>query len=77
MDPLRARRTIQEDDLIIMLESHDSCKPLVVRRGGTYTNKFGTFDFSQLIGKPFGSKVRQRAAEATTTATHAHHASPR
>jgi tRNA (adenine57-N1/adenine58-N1)-methyltransferase len=34
--------------------------PLVLRRGGDIQNQMGFFRHEDIVGKPFGSKVRSR-----------------
>lgn len=50
-------RRIKEGDLVIVYERHDHMKAVTVNSGAQFQNKFGVFDHSDWIGKPFGSKV--------------------
>ncbi|CAL1358089.1 unnamed protein product [Linum trigynum] len=50
-------RTIQNGDLVIVYEKHDSMKAVKVSESSVLQNRFGMFKHSDWIGKPFGSKV--------------------
>lgn len=50
-------RRIKEGDLVILYERHDRMKAVRVQSGAETGNKFGVFAHSDLIGKPFGTKV--------------------
>ncbi|XP_050223804.1 uncharacterized protein LOC126673631 [Mercurialis annua] len=50
-------RCIQDGDLVIVYEKHDSMKAVNVCEPSVLQNRFGVFKHSDWIGKPFGSKV--------------------
>lgn len=50
-------RRIEEGDLVIIYERHDSMKAIKVKKGAELQNKFGVFKHSDWIGKPFGCKA--------------------
>jgi hypothetical protein len=55
---------IQEGDLVIIMESHDSLYHSYVTKGKVVSNQFGTFHHDDLIGTPFGRKVSQPRGES-------------
>ncbi|XP_057527390.1 uncharacterized protein LOC130806364 [Amaranthus tricolor] len=54
---LTLQRRIQEGDLVIAYERHDHMKAIKVTKGSILQNRFGVFNHSHWVGKPFGSKV--------------------
>ena len=52
---------IEEGDLVIISERHDSFQPVYVKRGASFQNRFGNFHHDDIIGKKFGSKVGNRS----------------
>lgn len=54
---LTHNRRIREGDLVIVYERDDRMKPVKVTPGSAYQNRFGSFNHSDWVGKPFGSKV--------------------
>lgn len=56
---LKKRGPIEEGDLVIISERHDSFQPLYVKKGVSFQNRFGEFHHDDIIGKNFGSKVRR------------------
>eukprot|EP00959_Pyramimonas_sp_CCMP1952_P159812 3342500-Pyramimonas_sp.AAC.1 len=57
-DSATGHAKIQDGDLVIVYERHDKMKPVYVKNGENYQNRFGTFFHREWIGIPFGSKVR-------------------
>ncbi len=49
---------VREGDLVLLFESHSSLVPVYVKAGATHGNKWGTFKHADMIGLPFGSRVR-------------------
>ncbi|KAF8644662.1 hypothetical protein AX16_008322 [Volvariella volvacea WC 439] len=47
-------------DLVILWLTRDDIQPLVITPGKDYNNKFGNYRHSDLVGKPYGSKVASR-----------------
>eukprot|EP00976_Prorocentrum_cordatum_P096478 1190583-Prorocentrum_minimum.AAC.2 len=56
-DSATGHAKIQDGDLVIVYERHDKMKPVYVKNGENYQNRFGTFFHREWIGIPFGSKV--------------------
>ncbi|KAL8138095.1 hypothetical protein V2J09_004096 [Rumex salicifolius] len=54
---LTNHRRIREGDLVIVYERDDRMKPVKVASGSVYQNRFGSFNHSDWVGKPFGSRV--------------------
>lgn len=54
----RRRRPFQAGDLAIVVERHDSFVPLYLTPGEKYMNRFGAFHHDDILGRPFGAKVR-------------------
>lgn len=54
----RRRRPFQAGDLAILVEGHDSYVPVYLRAGQKHMNRFGAFHHDDVIGRPFGVKVR-------------------
>ncbi|KAK8916218.1 hypothetical protein KSP39_PZI022937 [Platanthera zijinensis] len=62
-DPSRRnsfQRRIEDGDIVIVYERHDSMKSVKVKGGSCFQNRYGAFKHSDWIGKPFGSKVFNR-----------------
>lgn len=51
------KTTIQEGDIVLVMEGKDSYKQIIVQSSGHFQNKFGHFSYSDLIGKSLGSKI--------------------
>jgi tRNA (adenine57-N1/adenine58-N1)-methyltransferase len=51
---------IQDGDLVILYERHDSLDHLYVKKGGILQHKFGTFHHDDMIDKPYGTKVKSK-----------------
>jgi len=49
---------MQEGDLVILYERHDSMTYLYLDKSKAFQNKFGRFPHSEMIGKEFGSKIK-------------------
>lgn len=49
---------IREGDLVLALESHASMIPLYMKRGEAFHNKWGVFKHDDIIGLPWGTRVR-------------------
>ncbi|KAI8853796.1 tRNA methyltransferase complex subunit Cpd1 [Chytridium lagenaria] len=54
----RYTKTIDENDLVIAYMSPEAMTSLLVKRGEVYNNRFGSFHHSEMIGKPFGSRMK-------------------
>lgn len=54
---LSFNRFISYGDLVIVYERHDTMKAVKVCENSVLQNRFGAFQHSDWIGKPFGSKV--------------------
>lgn len=50
-------RLMQDGDLVIVYERHDSLDHLYLKAGTKLCNRFGTFHHDDIIGRPFGSRV--------------------
>lgn len=48
----------RDGDMVIVFGSHTMIEPLRLQTGGILNNKFGSFRHDDIIGKPFGSRVR-------------------
>ncbi len=57
---LRHPKLIQDGDLVVIYIRHDSLDHLYVKKGKTFNNKFGAFHHDDIIGKPFGSKIKSK-----------------
>ena len=55
----KKRAPIEEGDLVIISERHDSFSPIYVKRGATFQNRFGKFHHDDIIGQHYGGKVRK------------------
>lgn len=51
------KTTIQEGDIVLIMEGKDSYKQIIAQTSGYFQNKFGHFNYSDLIGKSLGSKI--------------------
>lgn len=51
------QRRICDGDLVIVYERHDNMKPIKIKGGSDFQNRYGIFKHSDWIGKFFGSKV--------------------
>jgi len=49
-----------EGDFVILYGSYTQMNGVVLKEGGITNNRFGNFHHEDLIGQPFGSKVRPR-----------------
>jgi hypothetical protein len=50
---------VKEGDLVIVMERHDSMSAIYAKAGETFQNRFGAFHHDDIIGQPYGSKVRK------------------
>ncbi|RYH28932.1 hypothetical protein EON65_10315 [archaeon] len=55
-------RLMQINDLVVIFERHDSLDHLVIKPGKVFQNKYGAFHHSDMIGKPFGTKIKSRTS---------------
>ena len=55
-------KVIEEGDLVVVYERHDSLDHLFIKKGSILQNKFGTFPHDDMIGRPFGSKIQSRSS---------------
>ena len=53
-------RTITSGDHVILYEYWGKQNVIKITPGQVFGNQFGTFHHDDMIGKPYGSKVRQR-----------------
>jgi tRNA (adenine57-N1/adenine58-N1)-methyltransferase catalytic subunit len=62
IDPTSRRdhvhKLMKEGDLVILYMGHTSLDHLYLKEGEVLQNKYGAFYHSDLIGRPFGSKVQ-------------------
>ncbi len=49
-----------DGDLVIVYERHDTLTHIYLSKDQIFQNKFGAFHHNDIIGKPFGSKVRSK-----------------
>lgn len=56
-------RLVEEGDLVILYERHDSLDHFYVKKGEILNNKFGNFHHNDMIGKPFGSKIMSKSSK--------------
>lgn len=56
----RRPRLIEEGDLLVVYERHDSLDHFYAKAGEIYNNKFGAFHHNDMIGKPYGSRIASR-----------------
>jgi len=63
---LARKDVIQEGDWIILYESFENVRSVKVTRGELYSNQFGAYRHNDMIGKPYGSKVRTTLHSATS-----------
>ncbi|KAJ4813675.1 tRNA (Adenine(58)-N(1))-methyltransferase catalytic subunit TRMT61A [Rhynchospora pubera] len=56
-EKLSLKRPIGDGDTVIVYERHDSMRAVTVSPGSDLQNRFGVFQHSDWVGKPFGSKV--------------------
>jgi tRNA (adenine57-N1/adenine58-N1)-methyltransferase len=52
------RKVMQEGDLVILYERHDSMTYLYLHKTKAFQNKFGRFPHSEMIGKEFGTMIK-------------------
>eukprot|EP00952_Eustigmatos_sp_NYUAD-ZCMA_P010041 41372-Eustigmatos_ZCMA.PRE.1 len=61
-EPRSVRRqkgvVVKAGDLVIIMERHDQLSSIYATPGTVLQNRFGAFRHDDIIGKPFGSKVR-------------------
>ncbi len=57
-NPEKGPRLMKEGDVVILYERHDSLDHVRLKRGEKLHNRFGCFFHNDIIGKPFGSKVK-------------------
>jgi tRNA (adenine57-N1/adenine58-N1)-methyltransferase len=50
--------TIQPNDLVVVLESFDNLNFVYAQRGATFSNRNGVFSHDDILGQPWGCKVR-------------------
>jgi tRNA (adenine57-N1/adenine58-N1)-methyltransferase catalytic subunit len=55
-------RLMQNGDLVIVYERHDSLDHFYLAEGIIFNNKYGTFYHNEMIGKPFGSKINSKSS---------------
>ena len=53
-------RLMKPGDLVIVYERHDQLDHIYLKRGKVYDNRFGSFHHDDMIGKPFGSRIKSR-----------------
>lgn len=51
-------RTIQSGSQVVLYGNRENIDQITVQPGGIFNNRFGHFHHDDLIGKEFGSKVR-------------------
>lgn len=49
---------IREGSHVILFSTRDNIDSIIVKKGCTFDNKHGHFKHDDLVGKPFGSRVR-------------------
>lgn len=54
----RRRRPFQAGDLAIVAERHDSFVPIYLTPGEKHMTRFGAFHHDDILGRPFGARVR-------------------
>lgn len=52
---------IREGSHVILFSTRDNIDSIIVKKGCTFDNKHGHFKHDDLVGKPFGSRVRNFA----------------
>lgn len=55
-------RVMQNGDLVIVYERHDSLDHIYLAENTIFNNKYGTFYHNDMIGKPFGSKINSKTS---------------
>ena len=55
---LAMTRYMQDGDLVIIYLGHDSLSHMIIKSGEITCNKFGKYRHDDMIGKPFGSKIK-------------------
>jgi tRNA (adenine57-N1/adenine58-N1)-methyltransferase len=55
-------RLIQDGDLVVIYERHDSLNHIYLSKGQIFNNKYGSFHHNDIIGKHFGIKVYSRCS---------------
>lgn len=58
LNPDLGPRLIQEGDLVILYERHDSLAHAWMKKKGIIQNRYGCFSHDDMIGKPFGHKAK-------------------
>lgn len=58
--PVQRPRLMKQGDLVIVYERHDQLDHIYLKRGKVYDNRFGSFHHDDMIGKPFGSRIKSR-----------------
>ena len=53
-----SKNLINDGDLVIIYERHDSLDHFYVKKGEILQNRFGKFYHDDIIGKPFGSMIK-------------------
>ena len=49
---------IREGSHVILFSTRDNIDSIIVKKGSTFDNKHGHFKHDDLLGKPYGSRVR-------------------
>jgi hypothetical protein len=58
----RRPNVMKAGDLVIVYERHDQLDHIYLRKGKVYDNRFGNFHHDDMIGKPFGSRIKSRSS---------------
>lgn len=58
---------IKYGDIVLACENRDNLKYFQVIQGGVFHNRFGKFNHDDMVGKPYGSKVRNSKGEGYLT----------
>jgi tRNA (adenine57-N1/adenine58-N1)-methyltransferase catalytic subunit len=54
-------RLMQDGDLVVVYERHDSLDHIYLKTGKIFQNKYGAFHHNDMIGKPFGTKIASKS----------------
>eukprot|EP00741_Cyanophora_paradoxa_P022959 tig00021531_g22178.t1 len=56
----RESAVMREGDLVLMYEKFDKTHPVYLRQGEIFNNRFGSFHHADMIGQPYGAKIKAR-----------------
>src|SRR5690554_3602139 len=56
------KKNMGEGDVVVLWAGREAVKPITLQKGEIFQNKWGVFRHDDMIGKPYGVKVRTSVA---------------